>query len=203
MDPAPDASRSCAWCPGVEREMTVLHVQSGRRCGCQRRELFGQERETVEEAVAGDVVGLIGNDLFGIGDTLTEERGIVFNEIPRFAPECFAFLHNPQPSNFKQFRLGLDQLLLEGVVQLLDLGAMRAKVPLLAAVGPLQLEVVQYRLQWENNAESRSSPRVDDVPLDKTAIHDARSGRALAARPAQRLRRRDRPRQPARAAHDR
>ncbi|MBX3403733.1 MAG: peptide chain release factor 3 [Phycisphaeraceae bacterium] len=142
-----------------EREMTVLHVQSGKKVRLSNAaKLFGQERETVEEAVAGDVVGLIGNDLFGIGDTLTEERGIVFNEIPRFAPECFAFLHNPQPSNFKKFRLGLDQLLLEGVVQLMDLGAMRAKVPLLAAVGPLQFEVVQYRLQSEYNAESRLEP---------------------------------------------
>ncbi len=142
-----------------EREMTVLHVQSGKKVRLSNAaKLFGQERETVEEAVAGDVVGLIGNDLFGIGDTLTEERGIVFNEIPRFAPECFAFLHNPQPSNFKKFRLGLEQLLLEGVVQLLDLGSARAKVPLLAAVGPLQFEVVQYRLQSEYNAESRLEP---------------------------------------------
>ncbi len=142
-----------------EREMTVLHVQSGKKVRLSNAaKLFGQERETVEEAVAGDVVGLIGNDLFGIGDTLTEERGVVFNEIPRFAPECFAFLHNPQPSNFKKFRLGLEQLLLEGVVQLLDLGSARAKVPLLAAVGPLQFEVVQYRLQSEYNAESRLEP---------------------------------------------
>lgn len=142
-----------------EREMTVLHVQSGKKVRLSNAaKLFGQERETVEEAVAGDVVGLIGNDLFGIGDTLTEERGIVFNEIPRFAPECFAFLHNPQPANFKKFRLGLDQLLLEGVVQVMDLGAARAKVPLLAAVGPLQFEVVQYRLQSEYNAESRLEP---------------------------------------------
>jgi len=139
-----------------EREMTVLHVQSGKKVRLSNAaKLFGQERETVEEAVAGDVVGLIGNDLFGIGDTLTEERGVVFNEIPRFAPEVFAFLHNPQPSNFKKFRLGLEQLLLEGVVQLLDLGSARSKVPLLAAVGPLQFEVVQFRLESEYGAESR------------------------------------------------
>jgi peptide chain release factor 3 len=82
----------------------------------------------------------------------------MYREIPRFPPECFALLHNPQPSNYKRFRQGLDQLLREGVVQLLDLGAARAKIPVLAAVGPLQFEVVQFRLKSEYNAESRLEP---------------------------------------------
>jgi peptide chain release factor 3 len=139
-----------------ERDMNVVHVQSGRRVRLgHAQKLFGQERETVDEAVAGDVVGLVGNDLFQIGDTLTSDRTIRYNEIPRFAPECFSFLHNPQPSNFKRFRQGLDQLLREGVVQVLDLGAARQRVPLLAAIGPLQFEVVQARLEAEYNAPSR------------------------------------------------
>jgi peptide chain release factor 3 len=138
------------------REMSVVHVQSGDRVRLSNaQKLFGQERETVEEAYPGDVVGLVGNDKFGIGDTLSEDRTICYREIPRFPPECFALLHNPQPSNYKRFRQGLDQLLREGVVQSLDLGAARAKVPVLAAVGPLQFEVVQFRLKSEYNAESR------------------------------------------------
>ncbi len=138
------------------REMTVVHAQSGRRVRLSNaQKLFGQDRETVNEALAGDVVGIVGHDRFGIGDTLTEDSTILFNEIPRFAPECFAFLHNPQPSNFKRFRLGLEQLLQEGVAQVLDLGESRQKVPLLAAVGPLQFEVIQYRLRSEYGAESR------------------------------------------------
>jgi peptide chain release factor 3 len=52
----------------------------------------------------GDVIGLVGHDGFGIGDTLTEDRTIVYDEIPRFAPECFLHLHNPQPGNSKKFR---------------------------------------------------------------------------------------------------
>jgi peptide chain release factor 3 len=147
-----------------ERDMFVLHAQSGKRVRLgSAQKLFGQERHTIDEAFAGDVIGLIGNDMLGIGDTLTEDRSILFDEIPRFAPEVFAFLHNPSTANAKKFRLGLDQLLKEGVVQVLERegaagGAGGSKVPLLAAVGPLQFEVVQYRLQSEYGAESRLEP---------------------------------------------
>src|SRR5581483_6479262 len=101
------------------------------------------------------VIGLVGHDGFGIGDTLTEDPAILYKEIPRFTPESFAYLHNPNTAKFKQFRTGLDQLLQEGVIQVLHLRNSMAKVPLLAAVGPLQFEVVQYRLQSEYGAESR------------------------------------------------
>lgn len=138
-----------------EREMQVVHVPSGRKVRLSNaRRMFGQDRETVDEALPGDVVGIVGHDRLGIGDTLSEDRTISFREIPRFSPECFAYLHNPQPSNFKRFRQGLDQLLQEGVVQVLDPPGDR-KLPLLAAVGPLQFEVVQHRLLGEYGAESR------------------------------------------------
>ncbi len=141
------------------REMTVLHAQSGRKVRLSNaQKLFGQQRETVEEGRAGDVVGIVGHDALGIGDTLTEDRSIVFNEIPRFTPEVFAYLHNPQPGNSKKFRLGFDQLLQEGVVQVLHVGTGQVKMPLLAAVGPLQFEVVQYRLKSEYGADSRLEP---------------------------------------------
>lgn len=71
------------------------------------------------------------------------------------APECFAYLHATTTSQFKRFREGLDQLLQEGVVQVLQLRNTANRAPLLAAVGPLQFEVVQYRLQSEYGAESR------------------------------------------------
>jgi peptide chain release factor 3 len=139
-----------------ERDMQALHVQSGRRIRLgSAQKLFGQERQTIDEAYAGDVIGLVGNDLFGIGDTLTDDRGIAFGEIPRFAPECFAYLHNPSSANSKRFWLGLEQLLREGVVQRLQRPDGHSPIPLLAAVGPLQFEVVQYRLQSEYGAESR------------------------------------------------
>jgi peptide chain release factor 3 len=139
-----------------ERDMFVVHAQSGRRVRLgNAQKLFGNQRETIDDAVAGDVVGLVGNDLFGIGDTLTDDRTIVYNEIPDFTPECFAYLHNPQPGNSKKFVLGLEQLLREGVVRRFEPISSAQKVPLLAAVGPLQFEVVQYRLTSEYNAESR------------------------------------------------
>ena len=94
----------------------------------------------------------------GIGDTVTEKEGIVYTEIPHFPPEVFALLNNPNPSKFKKFREGLDQLLQEGVVQGLQRTNAAQRVPILAAVGPLQFEVVQYRLESEYGAESRLEP---------------------------------------------
>ncbi len=142
-----------------ERDMFVIHAQTGKRVRLgNATKLFGNQRETVDEAVAGDVVGLVGNDLFGIGDTLTDDRTIVYDEIPEFTPECFALLHNPQPGNFKRFNLGVEQLMKEGVARQFDLVGGAQKVVLLAAVGPLQFEVLQYRLQNEYGAESRLDP---------------------------------------------
>ena len=138
------------------REMTVLHVQSGRKIRLSNaQQMFGQQRDTVEDAVAGDVIGIVGHDVLRIGDTLTNDRSIVFDEIPQFTPECFAYLHNPHPGNSKKFRLGLDQLLQEGVVQSFTIGTGQVTTMVLAAVGPLQFEVVQFRLESEYRAESR------------------------------------------------
>ena len=82
-------------------------------------------------------------------------RASLYKEIPRFTPEAFSYLHNPNTAKFKQFRQGLDQLLQEGVIQALYLRNSSVKTPLLAAVGPLQFEVVQFRLESEYGAESR------------------------------------------------
>ncbi|XHR27794.1 MAG: peptide chain release factor 3 [Chthoniobacteraceae bacterium] len=151
-------------CSGkFERDMTVTHAQSGKKVRLSSsHKLFGQERETVDEAWPGDIVGLVGHSEFGIGDTLTEDASIAFNEIPRFAPECFAYLQNPNPGKFKQFRQGLDQLLQEGVIQVFYLRDSDQRIPLLAAVGPLQFEVVQYRLESEYGAVSR----LESVPWE-------------------------------------
>lgn len=144
-------------CSGkFERDMTVLHSRTGKKVRLSSsHKLFANERETVDEAFPGDIIGLVGHSDFGIGDTLTEDAGIVYNEIPRFTPESFSFLQNPNTSKFKQFRTGLDQLLQEGVIQILHLRDSVTKVPLLAAVGPLQFEVAQYRLESEYGAASR------------------------------------------------
>ncbi len=147
-------------CSGkFERDMTVHHSRSGKKVRLSSsHKIFGNERETVDEAYPGDVIGLVGHDVFGIGDTLTTDPKIIYNEIPRFTPEAFSYLHNPNTAKFKQFRQGLDQLLQEGVIQALYLRNSSVKTPLLAAVGPLQFEVVQYRLESEYGAESRLEP---------------------------------------------
>ncbi|MEX0884883.1 MAG: EF-Tu/IF-2/RF-3 family GTPase, partial [Phycisphaeraceae bacterium] len=138
------------------REMTVTHAPTGRQVRLSNAQaLFGCDRETVEEAYPGDVVGIVGGRDFGIGDTLTEDPDIVYHEMPRFAPECFAYLHNPTPAQYKRFDQGVRQLLQEGVVQHFELPQRRQKVALLAAVGPLQFEIVKYRLESEYGATSR------------------------------------------------
>ncbi|HET7624195.1 MAG TPA: peptide chain release factor 3 [Verrucomicrobiae bacterium] len=144
-------------CSGkFERDMTVFHSRSEKKVRLSSsHKIFGNERETVNEGFPGDVIGLVGHDSFGIGDTLATDPKIIYREIPRFTPEAFAHLHNPNTAKFKQFRQGLDQLLQEGVIQALYLRHSSVKTPLLAAVGPLQFEVVQYRLQSEYGAESR------------------------------------------------
>ena len=144
-------------CSGkFERDMSVTHSRTGKKVRLSSsHKLFGNERETVDEGYAGDIIGLVGHDSFGIGDTLTTDPAISYQEIPRFTPETFCYLHNPNTGKYKQFRQGLDQLLQEGVVQILHLRDAAVKVPLLAAVGPLQFEVVQYRLESEYGALSR------------------------------------------------
>ena len=147
-------------CSGrFERDMTVHHPRARKKVRlASSHKLFGNERETVDEAYPGDIIGLVGLSEFGIGDTLTTDPAIRYQEIPRFTPEAFAYLHNPNPAKFKQFRQGLDQLLQEGVIQVLHLRHAATKVPLLAAVGPLQFEVVQFRLESEYGAASRLEP---------------------------------------------
>ena len=144
-------------CSGkFERDMTVYHSRTGKKVRlASSHRLFGKERETLNEAFAGDIIGLVGHSDFGIGDTLSTSKDINFHEIPRFTPESFSYLHNTDTGKFKQFRQGLDQLLQEGAIQCLTLRGSAVTAPVLAAVGPLQFDVVQFRLENEYNAVSR------------------------------------------------
>ena len=144
-------------CSGkFERDMSVTHTRTGKKVRLSSsHKLFGRDRETVDEAFPGDVVGLVGHSDFRIGDTLAVDPSLKFQEIPRFTPEVFAWLQSPSTAQFKRFREGLDQLLQEGVVQSFLIKDSAQRVPLLGAVGPLQFEVVQFRMQTEYGAESR------------------------------------------------
>ncbi len=139
-----------------QRDMVVQHPRAGKpvRLSNSQR-LFAQDRETVDTAWAGDVVGIVGNQDFQIGDTLAENPSVRFDELPRFVPECFAQIHSSSTATGKRFREGLDQLLREGVAQAFELNDSLTRTPLLGAVGPLQFEVLQYRLESEYGALCR------------------------------------------------
>jgi peptide chain release factor 3 len=164
------------------RGMTATLARTGKVIRlANSSNVFGRERTTVDEAYAGDVIGVMGTDAFRIGDTLSDTPGIVYDEIPSFPPECFACIHNPSPANYKRFREGLTQLVQEGLVRLYDISAGHQKTSLLGAVGPLQFDLVQYRLESEYNAPSRLEQtdwtivkRVlakDGGPVDEKGMH--------------------------------
>ena len=138
------------------RDMQVKHPRSGKMVRLSHsHRLFGQDREIVNEAYAGDIVGLSSNDQFAIGDTLCIGPSFEFEPIPSFAPECFALLRNPNPSKYKQFQKGIDQLRQEGAIQVMYFQDSGQRNPVLAAVGRLQFEVVQFRLQSEYSVETQ------------------------------------------------
>ena len=142
-------------CSGrFRKDMEVLHPRLGRTVRLTRpHRLFGQERETVEEAFPGDVVGLVNPGLFAIGDTLCEGDPVQYAPVPRFAPECFARVENRSTGRHKQFHAGLAQLEEEGAVQVLY-AIDGAREPILAAVGELQLDVTAARLKSEYGVDA-------------------------------------------------
>lgn len=147
-------------CSGrFDKDMTVRHVRTGKEVRLSRpQKLFAQQRETVESAFPGDIVGLVNPGTFQIGDTVCTGKPLQYGGIPSFSPELFNWLRNPNPSKFKQFKKGIEQLKEEGAVQVMYSRDEAKRDPILAAVGQLQFEVVQYRLQTEYNVESRLEP---------------------------------------------
>jgi len=144
-------------CSGrFERDMTVHNVRSGKDVRLTRAmKLFANEREVVEEAFAGDVVGLANPGTFAIGDTLCDGTPLVFERIPAFEPEHFASVRNIDTSGYKSFQKGTAQLAEEGAIQLFyATGGMRNE-PIFAAVGELQFEVAKYRLEGEYGVKAQ------------------------------------------------
>jgi peptide chain release factor 3 len=147
-------------CSGqFEKDMTVQHARTGKTIRLSRpQKLFGQDREVVEDAYPGDVIGLNNPGVFAIGDTIYQGSRLEYEGIPCFSPEIFAWLRNPNPSAFKTFRKGVNELREEGAVQILYDTDESKRDPILAAVGQLQLEVVQYRLEHEYGVKTRIEP---------------------------------------------
>jgi len=143
-------------CTGkFEKDMIVNHARTGKTVRLSRpQKLFAQDRESIEEAYAGDVIGLNNPGVFAIGDTIFTGQKLEYEGIPCFSPELFAFLRNPNPSKFKQFRKGVSELREEGAVQIMYSADEAKRDPILAAVGQLQFEVVQFRLLNEYGVET-------------------------------------------------
>ena len=133
-----------------ERDMVVRNARSGKDVRLTRAmRLFAADREVVDEAFAGDVVGLANPGTFAIGDTLCEGESIALDPIPSFAPEYFALVRSPDSASYKAFAKGLEQLREEGAIQVFITPDRGRAEPILAAVGELQFEVTKYRLEAE------------------------------------------------------
>ncbi len=132
------------------RDMELLNARTGASIRIKRsHRSFAQERETVDEAWPGDILGLVIPGQFCLGDTLCEGERLQYAGRWQFPPECFASLRCADTLRRKQFQQGLLQLREEGAIQIFTDSQLMAAEPLLGAVGELQFEVVQYRLESE------------------------------------------------------
>ncbi len=148
----------CKVCSGrFLRNQPYLHVREGKTLRfTSPTQFMAQRKETIDEAWAGDIVGLPDNGIFKIGDTLTEGEVIHFRGLPSFSPELFKYIENDDPMKAKQFQKGLEQLMNEGVAQLFVNQFNNRRI--VGTVGQLQFEVIQYRLENEYNARCRWEP---------------------------------------------
>ena len=185
-------------CSGkFERGMEVTHVQGGKKIKlAQSTQLMAQDRATVDEAFAGDIVGLFDPGVFSIGDTLcTGKQTVQFEGIPTFAPEHFARVTQVDTMKRKQFVKGMKQIAQEGAIQIFrDLGGGMEEV-IVGVVGVLQFEVLEYRLKNEYNVDIRmqnlpyeqirwiTDPETDPKTLDLTSetrrIEDLKGNKLL------------------------
>jgi peptide chain release factor 3 len=147
-------------CSGrFERGMLVTHSVSGRTFATKyAHSVFGRERTVTDLAYPGDVVGLVNAGSLSIGDTLFKGRAVTYPGIPRFSPEHFVSVRARDTARYKQFRRGLQQLDAEGVVHVLRSDLRGDQQPVLAAVGPMQFEVVTHRMEREYGAEVVTEP---------------------------------------------
>ena len=160
------------------RGMQVTHAQSGRTFSTKYAlTVFGRSRETVETAYPGDIVGMVNAGSLAPGDTIYTGKKVQFPPMPQFAPEHFRTLRASHLGKYKQFRKGLEQLDAEGVVQILRNDARGDAAPVMAAVGPMQFEVMQARMDNEYNVETETAP----VPYKVARRTDRESAEKLSA----------------------
>lgn len=141
-------------CSGrFERGMVITHQPTGKPFATKyAQSVSGRERETIEEAFPGDIVGLVNANDFRVGDSVFVDKTVTWPDMPAFAPSHFRVARTTDTSRTKQFRSGIRQLDEEGVVQVLREPDVGDQAPILAAVGPLQFDVAQHRLENEFGA---------------------------------------------------
>ena len=145
-------------CSGrFERNVNYKHVRYNRMMKFSSPTGFmAQKKEIMDEAFAGDIVGLPDNGNFKIGDTLTSGEELHFKGLPSFSPEMFKYIENADTMKSKQLQKGIEQLMDEGVAQLFINQFNGRRI--IGTVGQLQFEVIQYRLLHEYGAQCRWEP---------------------------------------------
>lgn len=145
-------------CSGkFESGMEVNHVQGGRKLKLsQPQQLMADERKIIEEAYAGDIIGVFDPGIFSIGDTLElSNKKFAFEGIPTFAPEHFARVRQIDTMKRKQFIKGINQIAQEGAIQIFQEYNTGMEEIIVGVVGVLQFDVLKYRLESEYNVEIR------------------------------------------------
>ncbi|MEW2636426.1 peptide chain release factor 3 [Streptomyces sp. NPDC048389] len=178
MDPAHrDRIAFLRVCSGIfERGATVTRAASGKPFATKyAHSVFGQDRSMVDTAYPGDVVGLVNATALRVGDTLYDGPPALFPPMPTFAPEHFAVVRPVDIGRSKQFRRGIAQLDEEGVVQVLVSDLRGDQAPVLAAVGPMQFDVVSARMAGEFSAPVR----LESLPFRLARATDAAGAEAL------------------------
>lgn len=138
----------------------VFHMQSGRKFKLsQPQQIMAQDRKIIEEAYAGDVIGVFDPGVFSIGDTLcTPGKKIKYEGIPTFAPEHFCRLVNLDTMKRKQFIKGVTQIANEGAIQIFQDYMLGMSEIIVGVVGVLQFDVLKYRLENEYGCDIRLEP---------------------------------------------
>lgn len=143
-------------CSGAfEKGMDVYHVQGGSKMKLsQPQQFLAQDREIIEEAYAGDIIGVFDPGIFSIGDTLcASSKKFKFEGIPTFAPEHFARVRTVDTMKRKQFIKGVTQIAQEGAIQVFKELHIGTEQIIVGVVGVLQFEVLEFRLKNEYNVD--------------------------------------------------
>ena len=144
-------------CSGkFERDLSVRHVRTNKIIRLSRsHSMFGGERTTLEAAYPGDIIGVVNPGVFAIGDTVTSGELFNFKPLPQFPPEVIAQIRPNDQTKRKAFDKGMKQFSSEGAVLILQRARSQNSQPLIAAVGRLQFEVLQHRLEHEYGVASQ------------------------------------------------